>query len=1069
MSSGEKKSFAKLPDRPVDLDREKTLYVVGYAHLDTQWRWAYPQVIREYIPNTMRKNFEFLEKYPNYVFNFSGARRYAFMKEYYPEDYARVKEYVASGRWFPCGSSVEETDVLMPGLESCVRNVLYGNQFFRREFGVVSEEFMLPDCFGFPACLPAMLAHCGIRGFSTQKLTWGSAIGIPFKVGVWEGIGGGEVIAALDPGDYIGFVTEDLSRSIAWNIRMEMSGKASGVFADYRYYGTGDIGGAPDEKSVRLLEESLVGTGPIRVVSATADQMVRDITPEQKARLPRYRGELLLTNHSAGVLTSQSCMKRWNRKNELLANAAESAAAAACILGALPYPGDKLREAWNLVLGSQMHDMLPGTSLPRAYAFCWNDEVLAANQFAAVLESSAAAVISGMETRVAERAVPLVVYNPLSIEREDVVEATISTGDDAFSSGVTVYDSEGRAMPTQIKAREEGRITILFLARVSALGFAVYEVRAGEAGVTDPVLRVTSSSLENERYLVRLDDAGDVSSIFDKLNGKEILRAPAQLVFQYENPKEFPAWNMDWEDRGKPPMGFVAGPARVTIVESGPARVSLRVERAAYGSKFVQQIRLQAGGNRMEFDCEIDWHTAESSLRAVFPLAVANPLATYDAQLGTIQRGNNEPKKFEVPQHQWMDLTARDGAYGISILNDCKYGSDKPDDETLRLTLLYTPGTRGGYHDQGTQDFGRHAMRYAVMGHSGSWAEAGTVWEAARLNQPLLAFTARSHAGVLGRSFSLFQVNGTQAQITAIKKAEEGDELIVRMRELFGHSLRDVRMTSVFSLVAAREIDGQEREIGVVPLNDGALVFDLEPYQVRAFAVKIGTPEARLAAPSSRALDLPYQFSATSSPVGPVEGAFDSVGCAYSAEEFPRELVCEGVRFKLGGKGKANALRCEGQTLELPEGDFNRVYVLASSVEGDQVASFKIGEVPMACTVQDWSEFIGQWDSRRWKGEVPELVEKNWTNVFDGLTPGYIKPGRVAWYGSHRHDAQKRDEFYQYTYLFLYRFDLTAGVRKFVLPENPAIRLFAASVANEPGTGTYAAIPLFDTLADCST
>src|SRR5689334_7284067 len=190
-----------LKDPPTrDLSKGNTLYVVPYAHLDTQWRWAYPQVVREFIANTLHDNFALIEKYPNYVFNFSGSRRYEMMREYYPAEYAKLKEYIKAGRWFPCGSSVDENDANVPSGESLIRHILYGNRFFRREFGVASHEYMLPDCFGFPFALPTVLVHCGVQGFSTQKLTWGSANGIPFKVGTWEGPDGKSVVAALDPG-----------------------------------------------------------------------------------------------------------------------------------------------------------------------------------------------------------------------------------------------------------------------------------------------------------------------------------------------------------------------------------------------------------------------------------------------------------------------------------------------------------------------------------------------------------------------------------------------------------------------------------------------------------------------------------------------------------------------------------------------------------------------------------------------------------------------------------------------------------------------------------------------------
>src|SRR5271154_6763539 len=213
-------------DKP-DLTMQPTLYVVGYAHLDTEWRWEYPQVIDEYIRKTMEDNFKLFDKYPHYIFNFSGANRYRFMKEYFPADFARVKKYVDEGKWFPAGSSMEEGDVNAPSAEGIIRQILYGNEWFRREFGKASAEYMLPDCFGFPASLPTILAHSGVKGFSTQKLVWGSSApgggpdsrertpeGTPFNVGVWVGPDGESVLAGLNPGSYGGGINSDLSKPL---------------------------------------------------------------------------------------------------------------------------------------------------------------------------------------------------------------------------------------------------------------------------------------------------------------------------------------------------------------------------------------------------------------------------------------------------------------------------------------------------------------------------------------------------------------------------------------------------------------------------------------------------------------------------------------------------------------------------------------------------------------------------------------------------------------------------------------------------------------------------------------
>src|SRR5579875_3895848 len=323
----------KTPAKAPNLKTTPTLYLVGYAHLDTQWRWEYPTVISKYLPATMLKNFALFKKYPHYIFNWTGSNRYMMMQEYYPADFARVKHYVATGQWFPAGSSVEENDVNSPSPESIIRQVLYGNEYFRREFGIASDEYMLPDCFGFPADLPSILAASGVKGFSTQKLTWGSSapgggpdsmektpVGTPFNVGVWVGPDGASVLAALNPGSYSGGIYTDLSKPLPpekpnpqiaalqgkitalraqyekedaagqkeptpeeikkffalrreldglqkvqqeealdrfqgdWAARVENNGKVTGVYTDYHYYGTGDIGGAPSEASVARLE-----------------------------------------------------------------------------------------------------------------------------------------------------------------------------------------------------------------------------------------------------------------------------------------------------------------------------------------------------------------------------------------------------------------------------------------------------------------------------------------------------------------------------------------------------------------------------------------------------------------------------------------------------------------------------------------------------------------------------------------------------------------------------------------------------------------------------------------------
>lgn len=1129
-----------------DLTRQPTVYVVGYAHLDTEWRWEYPTTISQYIRNTMRDNFALFEKYPHYVFNFSGANRYRMMKEYFPADYQRVKHYVSTGQWFPAGSAWEESDVNSPNAESIIRQILYGKQYFRREFGKTSAEYMLPDCFGFPASLPSILAHTGIKGFSTQKLSadWQPAPhvggpnspektpdGIPFNVGLWEGPDGKSVIAALNPGSYVGQVNYDISKTPPappalpaltkeqeaaltpqqrqarqqwmarprnledWVQRTKINGDLTGIYADYHYYGTGDVGGAPSEGSVKMMEalvtrgrialpnpfagraataeaappapEVAVGDGPVKILSSTAEQMFLDIQPEQTSKFPKHKGDLELINHSAGSLTSQAIMKRWNRKNEVLADAAEKASVAAELLGGRPYPLDRLNDAWSLVMGGQFHDIIPGTSTPKAYEYAWNDQAIAANQFAGVLTSGSEAVAAGMNTQT--KGVPVVVYNSLNIAREDVVEAKVNlpTG----TTAIRVTGPDGKEVPAQW---QDGKA--VFVAKTPSVGYAIYDVQAGP-GSMKSTLKVTESSIENARYVVKVSPAGDISSIFDKAAKKEILAHPMRLVILADNPRNWPAWNMDFDQEQAPPRTIVGGAAKIRIVENGPARVALEVSRQAEDSTFAQTIRLSAGdaGDRVEIGNVIDWKAKEANLKATFSLTASNPLATYNWDIGTVQRPNAEERQFEVASHQWIDLTDKSGAYGVTILTDCKNASDKPSDSSLRLTLLRTPGTRGGYPDQGTQDWGHHEFVYGLAGHVGDYRTAQTDWQAYRLNQPLIAFESPKHAGALGKTFSLMNLNNSRIRVMAVKKAEQSDEIVVRMVEMDGKSAPSVQLGFAAPVVAAREVNGAEEAVGQASVSAGKLAATFTAFQPRTYALKLAPPAGKVAAVQSQPMALPYNLAVTSNDETKAVGGFDDQGSAIPAEMLPSQVPFHGVQFQLAPSktGTLDAVIAKGQTIPLPAGSYNRVYVLAASIGGDRKAAFQVGGKPVEVTVQNWSGFIGQWDNRVWeatdtqvpaRGGAPARTRHDPYGKMVGLQPGFVKDGAVAWFASHRHTAEGANVPYSYSYLFAYPIDLPAGAQSITLPNDEQIRILAISAAGETAP-LVAAQPLFDTLS----
>ncbi len=1035
---------------------QPTLYVVGTAHLDTQWLWTIQDSINEYVPNTLNNNFDRFEKFPDYKFSFEGAFRYMLAREYQPAAYEKLKSFIASGRWNVCGSSIDAGDVNLPSPEALVRLILYGNGFFQREFGHSSCDIYLPDCFGFGYALPTLAVHCGLKGFSTQKLTWGSSIGIPFDIGVWEGVDGSSLIAALNPGDYVSTIREDLSRSAEWLARINKTGHQSGAYVAYKYFGVGDQGGAPDADSVAWLEKSIHGGGPIRVISAAADQLYRDLTPEQIAKLPRYRGEMLMTRHGTGCYTSQAIMKRWNRRNEQLADAAERASAIADWLGGLAYPRDALRDAWLRLVWHHHHDDLTGTSIPQAYTYSWNDELACSNQFSGVLTDAVDAVSGSLDTRTS--GIPIVIFNPLSIERQDVVDAIVRFPN-AAPKAVSVKAPDGRDVPAQVVERHENDIRLLFLATAPSVGFAVFSVEASNAPAKlSNELRVSPTKLENARYRVAIDRNGDVSNIFDKSIGRELLVAPIRQQLLDDVPDQWPEWEISYKNISAKPRAYVAAPAKVRVVEDGPVRVAVEIVRQAEGSTFVQRIRLSAGGagDRVEFDNRVDWNTRGTLLKAAFELASANPRATYDLGLGTIERGNNTERLYEVPAQQWADVTSPDGLFGVTIMNDCKYGWDKPDDRTLRLSLVHSPPSV-------MKDLVTHRFLYAVAGHKGDWRDGQSPWIAARVNQPLEVFRPEGDpnrprnpdtAPALS-SHSFASVNTPQVAIRAIKKSEEGNDLIVRVQELSGRPVKDAFVRFAARAVGARAINGSELPVDrTVDVHGNQINFDMKPYELQTFAVKLAEPGHALTAPTCRSIALPFDTDVVSRDSEKLGGSFDRDGHAIPAELLGKTVECGGIRFELGTSAptEKNAMSCRGQTINLPGSDAKRLHVLAAA-DGDTSGSITLGERKIPWHVQNWTGDVGQWQSLVVDGRVVPPSR---------MTEPFIKRDRLAWIGTHRHDAAGRNEPYVFCYLYRYSFALPTGARAITLPDNERIRVFAVSTGADENDSFTAACDLYD-------
>ncbi|HYT74565.1 MAG TPA: glycoside hydrolase family 38 C-terminal domain-containing protein, partial [Vicinamibacterales bacterium] len=683
----------------------------------------------------------------------------------------------------------------------------------------------------------------------------------------------------------------------------------------------------------------------------------------------------------------------------------------------------------------------------------------------------------------------------------------------AATTAVRVTDAAtGAQVPAQVTETDGSGTHIVFLASAPSVGFRVYHVAAGASSPEAATsLKVTAAALENNRIAVRIDGNGDIASIYDKDAKRELLKAPIMLEIRDDPSPAWPAWEVLYDTVQAPARDYVSHPT-IKIIERGPARVGIEVTRHAEGSTFVQRVRLTEGGDRVDVENLVDWRSPNALLKASFPLSAASPKATYDLGVGTIERTNNEPDKYEVPAQKWADVTDVSRSFGVGIINDSKYGWDKPTDDVLRLTLIHTPQPRGGYTYQSSNDLGRHRFVYAIAGHAGDWRQGRLPVRAAELNQPLIAFQTDSHPGALGRAVSLLSLDDTTGQVAAValKKAEDSDEVIVRLQERYGMPARTT-LRFAGNIVAAREVTATEEPVGPIQLTAGrgggrrgqalqppptsfpTVSLDLKPYQPRAIAVTLQPP----ASPATGALvsapvALPFNLDGVSGDADRADGDFDGAKHTLAGELLPRELVLDGVRFAFGSSdpGAMNVLVPKGQRLTLPAGDFNRVYLIAAAVGSGVIASIGVGAAAQSMTVPEWEGPVGQWWSRlkapsalrepfvpasaanaqtTGRGGNPSQAEiqgglvVQWdpstggVKGIDQIRPAFVTRDEIAWIGTHRH-SPGGNQIYVPSFLFVHAIDLPRGTHEIRLPANDKLRILAITAVQESGHATPASI-----------
>ncbi len=999
------------------------IYTIATAHLDTSWLWTLERTIDEYIPDTLKRNFELLEKYPEYKFNFEGSYRYELIKEYYPEEYQKLKKYISEGRWNPCGACYENGDVNIPSPEALIRNILYGNGFFKKEFGVESNDIFLPDCFGFGKALPSVAAHSGLTGFSTGKLFWGCSVDVPFDIGRWLGADGKGFRASLMPFSYTtSFGNMSKARRVLE--KLENSKKKNLTDFTFAYHGIGDRGGAPHKSSVKNVvnAQRINDSSDVEVYSSTTREffdMLDELPEATKEKLPVYNGEFLLTAHGTGSYTSRTVTKRWNRRCELLADAAERFSSAAYVNGFLPYPQYGFDTAWKKVIAHHFHDDITGTSFEECYKRNHNDYVQALNTFSAEYTAACKALSKNLDTSFV-KGIPVIVSNPLqsASSRKEAVKVTLENG----KANYRVFDKNGVETPSQTMTMPDGKKEVMFLADVLSCGLAVYDLRESDlVCMLETELSITEKSIENKYISLKIDENGDICSVFDKTLGRELLSRPIRLaLFNNVHSFDWPAWEVKYEDICGKPYAYASVP-EIKIRDSGPALCALEITKTAGKSKFTQIVSLGCESRFVSVYNETDWREEASLLKAEFSLTSKNEYANYDTGLGFTKRGTNTEKLYEVPAQKWADITGEGENFGVSVFSDSRVGWDKPDESTLRLTLVHTPMTNYRWEcSQHVMDMGINRYSFAIKGHNGNCGDVNAY--ADEFCQPMHTFITDKHEGKLGKEYSFLKCNNGNVRILAVKKAQDSGRIVIRVAECSGNSQSGVKLSFSKPVCEAYEIYGDEKEMKKSGICDGTLCFDIGHNSIRSFAVMFD--ECEKTSDCGDALPLDYNAVGITSDDNRHSSTLKD-GISVPKEILPEKLLFAGVEYSFSAEEK-NCLVCDGGKMYVGNG-YKSVHLLLTSLKGDK----KVGFGKTQVSVPDCFEALGHWDLMR------------------GKETGYIKPDPQAFAFTHTHNKNGNMTAKQF-YVFHADIPLESA-SSITLPDDEDIVIFAATAVKEDG------------------
>ncbi len=789
-----------------------TLHAIGHAHIDVAYLWPVSQTRRKNARTSLNV-LRLMERFPGYRFSHSQPALYKMTQEDYPDVFEGIRERVAEGRWEPMGGMWVEPDTNIPGPEALVRQLLLGRRYFADAFGPGAETPVLwiPDTFGMSWCLPQLMKLAGLKWMVTNKVNWNQYNQVPTSTTWWEGIDGTRVLA-----HFLTTPREVQHLPFPTNYKSDMSaeeviGTWENSTAKERIdelpicFGYGDGGGGPTGPLIRRAEVWAQMPGAPQVRFSTVRDFFEAIEPKA-ADLPVWADELYMEGHR-GVLTSQAWIKRANRRAEAALHEVEYLAARAFVLGVEDLPWDALTAAWELLCLNQFHDIVTGTSITEVFDDARKDY---ARLHALVADMRNAATGRGEGGWGVVNATPFPITRQAVIPPEAAEDLPVGAATQAVESG-----------------------TLIEIGPLAPYSVTPLRADVPKGWATGSRTDAGAAIVENDVLRLEFDAAGTLTRIFDKRVDREVLKegeAGNRLQVFEDRPISWDAWDIDafFEDRGE----IIGGLTRMELIETGPLRTSLRIERSYRSSLLRQDIQLCAGSPRIDFVTEVDWHETHLLLKVAFPVAIFSPVATYEIQWGSIMRPTHrntswDYAKFEVPARRWADLSEAD--YGVALLNDCKYGYDVHKD-VLRLSLI-----KSATMPDPVQDQGHHQFTYALLPHPGDWRAGGVIRQAWSLNAPAVA--ERSFRAALGGK-PLVSCADENVVIETVKVAEDRNGLVIRLFE--SHRARgSVRIAFSRPPREVRPCTLLEEPLGVPLALDGLEVsLTLRPFEIVSLRVR---------------------------------------------------------------------------------------------------------------------------------------------------------------------------------------------------------------------------------------